>query len=127
MFLRLPIMPQIDSPTKGFHMIYPKSLQEIKESPYEKFLIKVEASYCPPCVELREFIDSKAFVPDSFVPVYVVEIDGPERSFVREICDKIECRTLPYCYVTDRSLKKIDIVNQFNKTKFIQLIKKNFD
>lgn len=112
---------------KGILKIHPNKLSEITESKYKKFVIKIEANYCGPCQEMNAFIDSIKDKEDVFVPMYVLQIDEePPKDFVKMLCRQVGCQSIPYCYVTNKELEKIDVLSGFNREKFTEFIKKHF-
>ncbi len=111
----------------GLKLIKPLTLSEITESPYEKFIIKFGAEYCPPCKKLNSFLESKSFTPSKLVPIYMLQIeDESQKDFTETLAKHFNCRSIPYCIVSDTSLNDLAHLVGFERTKFIKFVENNF-
>lgn len=111
----------------GMAKIHPKTLSEIVESPYNKFIIKFGAEFCRPCREFKTFIHETTLVPRINTAIYSIQLDSEDqKDAVDGLRQFFAFKSIPYCVVTDKSFKTIDSLSGFNKDEFMKMFNRHF-
>lgn len=112
--------------TGKFNKIHPKSKEDLTKATEKKFIIKIGADYCRPCHALDAFIKNGEYSPPCDISIYAIQADGLNSSILEQLPKELTSRSIPYCCVTDSSLKKIDSILGYDRESFIAFIEKNF-
>jgi len=113
-------------PEAKLEKVHPKSLSEISDSPYSKFMIKFGADFCRPCRELEAYIEKTAFKPKENTAIYMIQIDDTKSNIATDLRNHFSFRSIPYCVVTDKSWRLIDSLSGFNPDAFNNIFEKHF-
>ncbi|ELA40885.1 uncharacterized protein VICG_02065 [Vittaforma corneae ATCC 50505] len=117
---------------KGVSMIelnkvQPKTLSEIVESPYNKFIVKFGAGWCGPCRNFKTFIQKTSFTPRINTAIYSIQLDDKDQKDAADgLRQFFAFKSIPYCVVTDKSFKIIDSLSGFSEAEFMKMFNKHF-
>lgn len=107
--------------------IQPKSISEILNSPFERFMIKFGVSHCKACNNFDNLIkNNEKFVPKNDTGIYFVQLDSDKSDIAERLKPKFHFQSIPHCVVTNKSLETIDSITGFDKKGFIKLFENNF-
>lgn len=107
--------------------VSPKTVQEIKESKDEKFMIKLTSRTCPPCKIADSWLSSE-FKPKRSFLMYEVkyDVDKEQDSIVETLAAVFNVSGFPSFIVTNSKLEKIDMFTGWRSERFEALVEKYF-
>lgn len=114
------------SKTAKVAKVHPKTMSEITDTPYKKFIIKFGADFCGPCRKMEEYINKTAFTPKEDTAIYMINLEETENKIVEILRSQFEFRSIPYCVVTNKDFKTLDSQTGFNAEEFSKMFEKHF-
>lgn len=94
--------------------LYPQSIDEIRNGPHSKFVLKFSSAHCPPCRQMESWLKD-AYAPKGVVVIYHIKVDDRDSAMVETLCGMFSVMAVPRLIFTDKSLKPIKSVIGFKQ------------
>ncbi|KAI5150662.1 hypothetical protein ENBRE01_1630 [Enteropsectra breve] len=102
---------------------YPTSIEDIKRSRHNKFIILFSGKHCPPCKMLKSWLET--YTPCAPLPIYHIDAQSSE-PWIGNLNTLYNVQNIPRLVITDSTLKaQADFVG-YDQPKLDEGFKKHF-